>query len=553
MKQYLLVFICCLQLSLHASSQDIPLSVDVSWYDGGKRFFVLSSEEQMMGLSDLVAKGNDFSGKTIFLSRDVDLSRGVWQPIGNPSAPFSGVFDGGLSNVVLGEMASGTTGGLFGYVVDGTIKNVSVSITSTLHDIQTFGVVAGYIDNKSIIENCSHVQSLTILGAFVVGGIVGSSDGYVNGCSNRGDIENVKSNSSTMGGIVGTGTGIVENSSNKAKLMGATVCGGIMGKSRKNGEVTQLNNCHNEGEISARSEKDNPAFKIFAGGIGGELINVEMMECHNKGKVTAYSYKDNSNSSVITACAGGLIGVGAGKFSASYNVGNVASRSVINVPSTQDGSTRNDAGGIIGYNTAEGITEMEFCYNAGSIFVFGQAPKGTFLNYGGLVGGFENFMPKLTGCYSVEGCCAQSAGDVGFNVPVLSNMEIVVPAETMRSNDFLQNVPTMITLNDCDLYLYDSEKSNNGYPVLKKVVSEMPLKDAEGSVTLQGASELSGKKYFHYWITGLEQFKVDVLADEQFKYHLGKLDVGEHNFQAYVVTPQGETIRGELVKFSVNK
>lgn len=86
----------------------------------------ISSSEGLAWLAVLVNKySQDFSGKTVTLTEDIDLSAHYWTPIGTSSNDFRGTFDGENHTITGLTIVSGTTyAGLFGYIYGGTVKNV---------------------------------------------------------------------------------------------------------------------------------------------------------------------------------------------------------------------------------------------------------------------------------------------------------------------------------------------------------------------------------------------------------------------------------------------
>ena len=75
---------------------------DTSWYNAEKTTFEISSNSQLAGLAKLVYEGNNFEGKTIKLSKDLNLNDKDWAGIGTSENQFMGTFDGAgysISNV----------------------------------------------------------------------------------------------------------------------------------------------------------------------------------------------------------------------------------------------------------------------------------------------------------------------------------------------------------------------------------------------------------------------------------------------------------------------
>ena len=107
-----------------------------AWYTSvttGSKYTIRSAEE-LAHLATLVNGGNDFSGKTVTLARDIDLGGVQWISIGVEGHPFKGTFAGGGATTTEKldcHKVSGLNGDLFG-VVEGnryktTIQYVTIS------------------------------------------------------------------------------------------------------------------------------------------------------------------------------------------------------------------------------------------------------------------------------------------------------------------------------------------------------------------------------------------------------------------------------------------
>lgn len=149
------------------------------------------------------------------LEKNIDWNSNSWSMIGTYSTPFLGLFDGNgytIKNIAISY--SWNSAGLFRYVgtsstsavtsYQGEIKNLSLTgvINGSAHN------TAGFVGNAaptSNIENCHF--SGTVLGSYAVGGIVGSGEGRIAGCSvmNSTITATTESTGTTKGagGIVG--------------------------------------------------------------------------------------------------------------------------------------------------------------------------------------------------------------------------------------------------------------------------------------------------------------------------------------------------------------
>ena len=180
----------------------------------------IGTVDQLKAFRDAVNSGNTYAGKTVKLTADLDLSgESNWTPIGNlvayPGQSFNGTFDGdghSISNVTSSDNTyEHAVAGLFGSVVNGTIKNLTVknvNITSTHY---AAGIVA-YTSNGPTIENCK-----------VIGGTIKSTPELQGSVYNNGD---------KVGGIMGYAT--VGSTINNCWVEGVTLSayrdiGGIVG------------------------------------------------------------------------------------------------------------------------------------------------------------------------------------------------------------------------------------------------------------------------------------------------------------------------------------
>ena len=102
------------------------ITVNTEWYSNNNSTFTIDTREELAGLAYLVSEGNNFSGKTITLTNDIDLGGDEWIPIGNAKTQFAGTFDGHeytVSNLKISEQNEYV--GLFGYVT-GTVKRLKI-------------------------------------------------------------------------------------------------------------------------------------------------------------------------------------------------------------------------------------------------------------------------------------------------------------------------------------------------------------------------------------------------------------------------------------------
>ena len=291
---------------------------DISWYIGneGASVYTLETTAQLFGFAALVngtAKRADgtlvnsvnFSGKTIYLANDVDVSGYEWIAIGysdgyTPTA-FAGTFDGKGHTVTLTLDTIGQSYvGFFGYVT-GTVKNLtvdgSVKADSTGSRVGYAAGVVAYLAVDGTVEMCVNKASVTTNGRYTAG-IVGSSSkkdgrgGVIKNCRNTGAI------SSTFGGGYAAGIANIAAS------------------------VTQ---CWNEGDIELKTVKD----KSTNSRVAGVATGAPVLNSANFGKVSGPTW---SETGVYIG------GVGTANASNSYNLGTVTGA---------EGKTHSISGGTV--------------------------------------------------------------------------------------------------------------------------------------------------------------------------------------------------------------
>lgn len=289
---------------------------DISWYIGQENVseYTLETTAQLFGFAALVngtAKRADgtlvnsvnFSGKTIYLANDVDVSGYEWIAIGysdgyTPTA-FAGTFDGKGHTVTLTLDTIGQSYvGFFGYVT-GTVKNLTVdgSVKADSTGSNGIGHAAGVVAYLAggTVEMCVNRASVTTDKCCYTAGIVGGSEnGKIKNCRNTGEI------SSTYESTGGHAAGIAN-------------------------EAESVTQCWNEGDIELKTVKGNSSNSRVAGVATGAPV----LNSANFGKVSGPTWAETGVS---------IGGVGTTAVSNSYNLGTVTGAA---------GKTYNISGGTV--------------------------------------------------------------------------------------------------------------------------------------------------------------------------------------------------------------
>ena len=239
------------------------------------------SANDMVSFRDAVNAGDNYTGKSVYVMADIDLSTvcsstlGSWTPIGSTGINFAGTFDGNyhtISNLYIYNNTNKYVG-LFSVTDSSVIKNVILNNAYVYcynnGDCNTGGIAGGTINAS--INNCMVMGN--VIGRHPVGGIVGiASGGTIVSCINKATVKAMYINS-TLPGVVGGIAGMVSG-------------------------LVQIDSCYNLGQITANSSSSNSV-----GGIIGHIssktsTSSSVKNCYNIGKTTVAYNK------------GGIVGTG---------------------------------------------------------------------------------------------------------------------------------------------------------------------------------------------------------------------------------------------------
>ena len=153
-------------------------------------YYIKSAAELAWVAQQVNGKKDNFEGKTLLLTNDINLNGHYWTPIGKvesyPGITFRGTFDGQnhtISNLTASDNAKGyAAAGLFGSLI-GTVKNVTLKNVDIRSTHYAGAVVAYSSTNGATVENC-HVD----------GGMITSVPEYTGSAYDNGD---------KAGGIIG--------------------------------------------------------------------------------------------------------------------------------------------------------------------------------------------------------------------------------------------------------------------------------------------------------------------------------------------------------------
>lgn len=194
------------------------------------KVYIVNTAEELLWIEKESNAGHDFTGETIVLTADIDLSaQNPWIPIGDSETnSFNGTFNGNGKEISGITINNKTQSGLFGNIGQyGVIKNTGVNNFSiTQNSAGAVGSIAG--TTNGVIINCYCLNSTISSTApnSLVGGIAGQvkDKGIINNCfvggsvTKKTEITNTdgyngrdKKNNWNAGGIAGYSTGNISN------------------------------------------------------------------------------------------------------------------------------------------------------------------------------------------------------------------------------------------------------------------------------------------------------------------------------------------------------
>lgn len=273
---------------------------------GSEYVLEIGTYDQLVNFRNKVNAGASYSGMTVNLTADIDISERAWTPIGAAHRDkieaqtnvFQGTFDGqghkitGLTNtgfkissVFKGSNSTTPEGyseyvfGLFGSVYNATIKNIvmaNVNIDLACDEKEkvvgdSVGAIVGYAAGTNVTIDSCKVLSGSIVGYDAVAGIVGrtySAKTTISNCENAATVTAIRRAS----GILGFTSG---------------------GKGTR---VTAITNCKNSGNVKQTGTPDtDPAGK---GGINYYIV--AGLAIYQKGNSPEIDITGSSNTGTVT-------------------------------------------------------------------------------------------------------------------------------------------------------------------------------------------------------------------------------------------------------------
>ncbi len=459
-------------------------SVDISWYlyDTSADEFYIGSPAQLAGLSALCGftatdfSGNEvsaptFSGKTIYLTDDIDLGGRPWTPIGyytsgSSASHFVGVFDG--NNHTIANMYVGTG--------SGTLIHSGYNFGHGL-----FSELAGTSSSHSCVRNLTFKDSIVDSVNDTVG-VTGSGAGMVTGYATYADVSNVSveggsvTHTNYVGGIVGqayqSSDVVIEDCTNTAtvtvtRYTGGGICGYL-------GTGAIVERCSNGGTVTSTNTSSSyvTTTTYGLGGVVGAASyqSLGVTDSCNTGDVSGCI----TNVAGIVGCAGSTSSYSI-KYTISncYNTGKITNTASSYSFTNPNGATASGIVGMLGSVSTSSTNVLENCYNVGDVSFEGtdDINTGSSPNYyvGQIVGQVYNATEANTTFLSNSyypgddgsaikaiGRIKSTSGVVNIDLP---DYDFMYKADAeMKTEEFVSILGNSYTM--------DIGNHNEGYPIL---------------------------------------------------------------------------------------
>jgi hypothetical protein len=303
----------------------------------------------------------------------LDLLSLEWTPIGH-AAPFTGTYDGNnISNLKIS--VDRQHAGLFGQVLDATIRNVHVT-SGELSGPVHVGAICGLARGNTAIVSCSNAARVSGTGEeHGAAGICGqaSAEGdarlSITDCHNTGRVKGCGISNTAL---ATDGADItISACTNTAEVIGSGICGDAIA----NSSTISIIGCNNSGRVSGELYIGGICAAISANGgdDGSPAPFLSITACSNTGAIAGKE----------SCTVGGIVG-GMDSFSDSYTLG----ASITACYNTGRVSGKNLTGGICGETGQYSLVVAS--YNTGAI---------TGKDAGGICGSIPVREITIAACY----------------------------------------------------------------------------------------------------------------------------------------------------------
>lgn len=266
--------------------------------------YLISTPEDLQDMVMAFEQADDahYNSAHYVQTADIDMSAvSDFSPIGSVDIPLAGSYDGNnhvISNLTIDQ--EGNCAGLFGYVRNGAIKNVTLVSANIAAEVNYAGGITGVLYNGTI-ENCKTDEETVIrAGVRGAGSMVGlMRSGTVNACASH---SGVYAGTDVAGGMVGyvypnaadhdalvinctfepvyKGGVMYVNSATLQTSAKNAYMGGIAGSANATAGRIRIANCYSY-PLRLRTTLSNNETLSYVGGILGRIVsgNVTVFNC----------------------------------------------------------------------------------------------------------------------------------------------------------------------------------------------------------------------------------------------------------------------------------
>ena len=253
---------------------------DISWYDESQTEFTLSTPAQLAGLSYLAYHSYDFTGKTVKLANDIDLSGHRWVPIGYNYHTFRGNIDGDGHAI---------------HHMDVDVESYSCGWVGRTVLVGFMGAASGEVKNITLADDCSVRVKIISSSQGMIGTVSGAFEGpSMDNCHSQASIEvnHAGYTESFIGGLLGFDGSYkpIYNSSSSGRIVAksdhATIW--VSGLAGVNARII---NCYHVGDISGTGPD------VHVGGICASYSN--QTNVYHAGKLSATGIEVDGNPAIV--------------------------------------------------------------------------------------------------------------------------------------------------------------------------------------------------------------------------------------------------------------
>lgn len=300
----------------------------------------------------------------------------AYKYVGGLVAVSQGLVDNCHNYAEVGTSNNTNTGGLVCTASSGKITNCT-NHGKVIGNYTVVGGIVSYIASSVEVRNCVNYGSVMAYDAAnnryynTVGGIIGSGDGRLVGCVNRGEVKG----SGTVGGVAGFISRIDSCINYSEIYIEGSMVGGVAGK------VYKATNCYNYGKVSGNN---------YTGGVIGDV---------NSNGLVSYCSNHAPVHGMKQAYTGGVTG--------DLSSGAAMDSCANYAPITANGTNSGYVGGVTGGAT-NGSVKASRLVNYADVKVVGK----NCYYVGGVAGAFGG---DLTECYNLGNVSSESYGTGGIS------------------------------------------------------------------------------------------------------------------------------------------